>query len=164
MAPYILSLVAASVAAALIELLAPRGEGGRMAAQVRMVAGLFLLVALLNPLRVGLKYLTGLGDSVEMGSPSVEPSDYEATLQASVLTLGSAELGAWVKEILASDFSVPPDRVEVIPVWEDSDTLPPPLSELCIVLSGSAMLTDPHPIEAYFSGVLGCPCRVSIAL
>ena len=51
MSAYILPLLAASLAAALVELLAPKGDGGRIAAHVRMIAGLYLLVALLNPLR-----------------------------------------------------------------------------------------------------------------
>jgi len=62
--PYLLSLLTASLAAAIAELLAPKGEGGRITAHIRMVAGLFLLVALLNPLREGIRLLrdAALGD------------------------------------------------------------------------------------------------------
>ena len=54
---YILSLLAASLAAAVVELITPKGEGGRLVSHVRMVAGLFLLVALLAPLREGITLL-----------------------------------------------------------------------------------------------------------
>ncbi len=167
MTPYILSLAAASLAAALVELLAPKGEGGRLAAGIRMVAGLFLLVALLSPLRAGLELLVGLSDGtvdLPAGVPSVEAEDYESTLQASILSLGEAELTAWVGETLRTAFGVSPEEVEVTPVWAESETLPPPLAELCIVLSGEAMFANPHPMEAYFTDALGCPCRVSVAI
>ncbi len=167
MTPYILSLAAASLAAALVELLAPKGEGGRLAAGIRMVAGLFLLVALLSPLRAGLELLVGLSDGtvdLPVGVPSVEAEDYESTLQASILSLGEAELTAWVGETLRTAFGVSPEEAEVIPVWAESEALPPPLAEVYILLSGTAALEDPHPIEAYFADALGCSCRVSVTL
>ena len=163
MTPYILSLVAAAMAAAVVELLAPKGEGGRISAQVRMVAGLFILVALLLPLRDGVAFLTELSDGGGLAIPSYDAPDYESTLQASVVSLGSAELSAWVTSTLEAEFSISPDLAEVVPVWGESDTTPPPLAEVYIVLSGKAVLTDPHPIEAFFADALGCPCRVSIS-
>ena len=164
MTPYILSLVAAAMAAAVVELLAPKGEGGRISAQVRMVAGLFLLVALLLPLRDGLAFLTELADGDGVLFPSYETPDYASTLQAAVVSMGRAELSAWVTSTLEAEFSVSPDLAEVVPVWEASDSTPPPLAEVYIVLSGKAALTDPHPMEAFFSEALGCPCHVSVSL
>ncbi len=163
MTPYILSLVAASIAAAVVELLAPRGQGGRLSAQVRMVAGLFLLVALLVPLKDGLSYLSDLTDGGNIEIPAYEAPDYEATLKASLLSLGSEELSVWVKDILESEFSLSAQNTEVIPVWAEDDELPATLAEVCIVLSGADRLADPHPIETFFSDTLGCPCRVSVA-
>ena len=169
MASYILSLVAASMAAAIVELLAPRGEGGRIAAQVRMVAGLFLIVALLLPLRDGVAFLADLadGDGLDVDIPSYDASAYEATLQVSLLSMGSEELAAWVRNTVAEELSISADLVEVIPVWGESgngsETIPPPLAEVYVVLSGSAVLADPHAIEALVSEALGCPCRVSVS-
>ncbi len=161
---YILSLTAASIAAVVVELLAPRGEGGRLASSVRMTAGLFLLVALLSPLRAGLELLTGLAEgSLEL--PAAETVDYGSTWQGALVAMGERELVAWAVDALYADFSVPPAHAEVIPVFaEDGDALPPPLSELCIVLHGASVLEDPHPIEEYFTAALGVPCRVTVAL
>ena len=163
MTPYVLSLVAASITAAVVEMLAPRGEGGRIVAQVRMVAGLFLIVALLVPLRDGLTFLSGLAEGEGIVVPSYDIPDYEVTLQASVLAMGSEEVSAWVVSVLEEKFSVSAEYVEVIPVWSDGESIPPPLAELYILLSGKAALTDPHPIEAFFEDALGCSCRVSVA-
>ena len=164
MTPYIFSLVAAAMAAAVVELLAPKGEGGRIAAQVRMVAGLFLLVALLLPLRDGVAFLAGLSDGDGLAIPSYDVPGYESTLQASVLSMGSAELAAWITATLETEFSVSPELAEVLPVWGAIEATTPPLAEVYIVLSGKAALTDPHPIESFFADALGCPCRVSVSL
>ena len=150
MTPYVLSLVAASITAAVVEMLAPRGEGGRIAAQVRMVAGLFLIVSLLVPLRDGLTFLSDLAEGEGIVVPSYDVPDYEATLQASVLAMGSEEVSVWVVSVLEDKFSVSAEYVEVIPVWSDGESIPPPLAELYILLSGKAALTDPLPIS-YFS-------------
>ncbi len=159
---YILSLAAAALAAALVELLAPKGSGGRLASGVRMTAGIFLLVALITPLRAGLDLLTHLSDG-DLELPAVAVPDYESTFQDALLSLGESELTVHVTEILQSEFDIPPDLVSVVPVWRDSGEVPPPLHELCVVLSGKAMLENPHPIEAYFTDTLGVPCRVSVS-
>ncbi len=160
---YILSLLAASFAAVVVELLAPRGEGGRLAASVRMCAGLFLLVALLGPLRAGVALLGSLADALPE-FPTHEAPDRESERLAPVVALGEAALVEWVTETLSTEFSLPPDRVEVMCVWAESADGLPPLTELHIVLLGSAMLTDPHPIEAHFADALDIPCRVSVAV
>ncbi len=166
MTPYILSLVAASLAAALCELLAPRGEGGRIAASVRMTAGLFVLVALLSPLRAVVDFFANLSeDSLDI--PEAEAPDYESVWQSSLLSLGTAELVAWAESALASELGIDPAHAEVLPVFADAPSdaaTPPPLLELCIVLDRAAILENPHPIEDYFASALGVPCRVSVAL
>ena len=153
------------MAASIVELLAPRGEGGRIAAQVRMVAGLFLIVALLLPLRDGVAFLADLadGDGLDVDIPSYDIPTYEATLQASLLSMGSEEVAAWVRDTVAEELSISADLVEVVPVWEESESIPPPLAEVYVALSGSAMLADPRIIEALVSEALGCPCRVSVS-
>ncbi len=161
MTAYILSMLAAALLCAVVELLAPKGEGGRLASGVRMVAGLFLLVALLAPLRAGLDVLSDfVGQDID--TPAEDAEGYESAWEASILALGHAELTAWVTETLTTEFGIAADCVEVVPVWGESDTVTPPLSEVCIVLSGRAMAEDPAPIEAYFAAALGCPCRVSV--
>ncbi len=163
MTSYILSLTVASLAAVLVELLAPKGENGRLGAGVRMVAGLFLLVALLTPLRAGVDFLSDLAEGDGVDLPAYDAPDYESTLQASVLSLGHAELTAWVKQTLATEFSISAESAEVVVIFAEADTLTPPPAVVYIVLSGTAMLEDPHPIEAYFEERLSCPCHVSVA-
>ncbi len=163
---YIFSLLSASLAAAVVELIAPKGEGGRLASHVRMVAGLFLLVALLTPLREGLDILKAaaegnLADRIESEIQNASPEDYQAAFIASLANLGKTETESWVTETLQSRFSIPPTdcAVEALCDTEDGAII---LRELRIGLKGSSVLKNPHPIEAYFAEALQCPCYVVV--
>ena len=166
MSNYILTILAASLAACMIELLAPKGDGGRTASYVRMIAGLFLLVSLLTPLREGLNILRAAADGDLAGSiadrlPESMPEDYEATFGSALSAVGKQETEAWVTEILDSVFKIPPSGCAVEAVCE-SDGTELTLRELRIGLKGKYALEDPHPLEAYFAEQLGCPCYVTV--
>lgn len=168
MTPYILSLLVASLAAALVELLAPRGEGGRLAAHVRMLAGLFLLVALLSPLQKGIALLRtaaeeGVNDDfIADYVPEITPGDYQATFGESVSTISGQQVESWVVDTLSSDFDIPAADCTVQAVCRtESGTLT--LEEVRIALHGTAALRDPHPIEKQVSDTLACPCYVTVS-
>ncbi len=171
MTNYILSLLIASLAAAVVEMLVPRGDGGRMAAYVRMVAGLFLLVALISPLRAGLDLLASAADGslsedilAALPAGPADPSEHESTLAATLTATTAAEVEAWTRTELSSRFSIPPADATVAATCtyspEDGRLT---LIDLRIALTPAHLLTDPHPIEAYFADALACPCYVTIA-
>ena len=167
MKPYILSLLSASLAVAVVELLAPKGEGGRMASHIRMVAGLYLLVALLNPLKEGIRLLRSMADGdmvsrVESLIPSDVETDYNGVFRESLTTIGAGEVLTWVTETMESRFGIPPEGCTVWASCDyDDDTLT--VTEVRISLKGGYVLRDPHPIESYVSSQLGCPCYVTVA-
>ena len=165
MSSYILTLLLAAVAAAVAELLTPRGDGGRIVAHVRMVAGLFLLVALLAPLREGITLLSSAldGSLIEEAFPDGDyaPTDYESLFYENLATSSAAEIEAWTKSTLAAHFSIPADACAVSAlchITSDAQSL----TELRISLHGSFAFQDPHPIEAYFREALACPCYVTV--
>lgn len=169
MSAYILTLLAASVAACVIELLVPKGDGGKLAASVRMIGGLFLIIALIAPLKEGLGLLRfaaegDVSDLIEEHIPgdlAGGEADYQATFQGSLAALGRGEVEAWVTESLSSRFQIPPSdcAVEAVVESEEGNLT---LRELRIGLRGAHALTNPHPIEEYFSDLLGCPCYVTV--
>lgn len=166
MSAYILTLLTASLAAAVVELLSPSGEGGRVAAHVRMIAGLFLLVTLLQPLGEGIRMLKSAlsGDvagRVEAWLPRPPEGDYRAVLLDSLAALSGEQVEAWVKETLNEVFSIPPEGcvAEVRCLSEGTEIR---LQELRIGLREGYSTRDPHPIEDYFSEQLGCPCYVTV--
>ena len=168
MSAYILTLLSASLAVCVIELLLPKGDGGRVASHVRLVSGLFLLVALLNPLREGLTLLRSaasgeLGEVIAERLPTSSPEeDYAASFNATLW-----EVEAWVKETLSAVFAIPSEGCAVEAVCQVEETeegVALSLAELRIGLKGKYILEDPHPIETYVSERLGCPCFVTVLL
>jgi hypothetical protein len=165
MSTYILPLLAASVAAAAAELLAPKGDGGRLAAHIRMVAGLFLLAALLNPLRVGLEILRdaadgGLADRLAQTFPAVGESDGSDAFSSMLTSMGQREVEGWVTDTLDGRFGIPATACAVEAVCDYGEGTVS-LVEVRIGLKGKYALENPHPIEDYFARALACPCYVT---
>ena len=167
MSDYILTLLAASLAVAVIELLAPKGEGGRLASHVRLVAGLFLLVLLLNPLREGISLLRKAADgdlTLRLDSPmdlTYDSAAYDRVFRDTLAEVGRGEVEAWVTNTLQTEFSIPPSDCAVEAVCEaDGEKIS--LRELRIGLSGAYRLQNPHPIEVFFAEKLGCACYVTV--
>ncbi len=167
------TLLLAAVAAAVVELLVPHGDGGRVAAYVRLIGGLFLLVVLLAPLGEGVELLQEAADGElaerlpEALLPEGEPTDYEAILRDTLCTAGAAEVEAWVRERLSADFDIPSENATVAALTETVEnaggtSVAPVLREVRIALHGSSALSDPHPIEEAIGEALGCSCYVTV--
>lgn len=166
MKPYILSLLSASLVAALVELIVPKGEGGRMASHIRMVAGLYLLVALLNPLREGISLLRSMADGdlvsrVESLIPSDMETDYNGVFGDGLTAIGAEEICSWMTETMETRFGIPPEGCKAWASCAYSDDVLT-VTEVRISLQGSYALRDPYPIEAYFTEQLDCPCYVTV--
>lgn len=162
---YILTLLSASLAAAVVELLSPKGEGGRIVSHIRMIAGLFLLVVLLNPLKEGVELLRratdgSLTDRLESMLPANPSADYEAIFGDTITAVSRDEVEAFVVSVLGSDFGIPPSgcTVSASCVYEDAALT---VTEIRIALHGVYMMKDPHPIEACFAERLNCDCFVT---
>ncbi len=163
---YILTLLSASLVAAIIELLTPKGEGGRIAAHVRMIAGLFLLVALLNPLKEGILFLHSAAEGdlvgrIEEHLPHYDVYDYESAFRDTLTTVGKVETEAWVISALEAIFGIPSEGCIVEAVCETQENTVA-LQEVRITLCGKYALEKPHPIEAYVTDQLKCPCYVTV--
>jgi hypothetical protein len=167
MSDYILTLLAASLAVAVIELLSPKGEGGRIVSHVRLVAGLFLLVLLLDPLRRGLSLLrqTADGDLTlrldAAADLTYDSAAYDRVFQNTLAAAGKGEVETWVRNTLCTEFAIPPSdcAVEAVCAAEGGEIT---LLELRIGLSGAHRLQNPHPIEAFFSEKFDCACYVTV--
>ena len=166
MKTYVFSLLAASLAAAVVELLAPKGQGDRVVSHIRMLAGLFLLVALVNPLREGIDLLRSAADGdlssrVEAIIPSEGDDGYGAVFGDSLTTISAREVEAWVLQTLEREFGIPAEGCTVwVDCAYDRETLT--VTEVRISLRPPYALTDPHPMEAYYANQLGCSCYVTV--
>lgn len=159
-------LIAAAVAATLVELIAPQGEGGRLGGQVRLVAGLCILIALIQPLREGLTILRAVaeGDLSEM-LPDMElpaEDEYGSVWADTLAKMGEQEAESWVESVLEREFGISPDNRRVQVICEAGEDGAPCVREVRIALWGAAIWKDPHVIEAHISERLSCPCTVSV--
>lgn len=166
MKPYIFTILTSSLLAALIELLSPRGEGGRIAAHVRMITGLFLLVTLLQPIREGILILQSAADGsltahLEEMIPEEQIPHYEQTFLDTLTDVGVRETEVWIVSALETVFHISPDDCVVEAVCEaEEERLV--LKEVRISLNGAYVWENPQPIETYIREQLKCPCYVTI--
>lgn len=165
MRSYVFSILSAALLATMAERLAPHGEGGRLSASVRMVAGLFILLTLLSPVKEGIRLLREAAEGeltarVEAMLPT-EGNDYAALFEDTLTGLGEGEITACVTAAMEESFGVPPSGCRV---WVDCNYGEGVLtvSEIRICLTGKYLLVDPHPVEAYFGELFGCPCYVTV--
>ena len=166
MKQYVFSLLAASLVAAVVELLCPKGQGDRVVSHIRMLAGLYLLVALVTPLREGINLLRSaaagdLASRVESLIPSDGEADYGEVFGDSLTAISQGEVEAWVRSTLEREFGIPSEGGTVwVACAYHGETLT--VNEIRISLHPPYALSDPHPIEVYYMNQLGCPCYVTV--
>ena len=168
-------LLLTAVGAAIIERLLPDKDGGATGA-ARFVAGLCLLIALLQPLLNGISLLralsasdgTSLAERLNSQWTQNAPSDQalgeenQAALFADQLAaMGKEQVEAWVSASLNDRFGIPPADAKVTAACT-SDGSTVTLTDVWISLTGTAVFTNPHIIEDWFEERLNCPCRVSV--
>ncbi len=163
---YVLTILAASLGAAVVELLAPKGEGGRIVGHVRMIAGLFLIVALLEPLREGILFLKSAAEGdlttrLEQVLPDGDSGDYGEVFDSTLAAVSRAEVESYVISALYTGFGIPEADCTVEAVCEAEGTALV-LREVRIALGGASVFEDPHPIESYVTAQLQCPCYVTV--
>lgn len=165
---YILTILSACIAAAVIQLLSPKGEGGKLAEHIRMIAGLFLLVILLIPLKAGLDLIRSaaegdLSQQITAHLPTLPENDYQAVFDHTLTAVGQEEVKAWVVSVLDSEFGIPPSgcTVSVTCVTQEAELT---LIDVRISLHEPYMTENPHPIEAYVTERLSCPCYVTVGI
>lgn len=165
MGGYVYGLILVGVSAAVVELLAVGGEG-RMKAHLRLVTGLCILIACLQPVKEGIVYLKDLAEDeipLNVSHPSVDKEQYHEMFDGYLIEMGEQEVRRWVRDVLTDVFGVSEEnsRVEVSMGVVDGVL---GVTEVNISLSGKAVLKNPHQIEEYIYSRLLCPCHVSVAV
>ena len=160
---YVMALVMTGIAAAVAELLSP---SERLAGHIRLVAGLCVLLALLAPIGSVAEYVHGVSEGgLDVGEilPELEYEDYGESFAEELVRITAKETEAWVSDALENRFGVPPSAREIYVRAEmTGDGQAPTLARVDIVLHTSAILQNPHDIQAFVESNLKCPCTVAI--
>ena len=163
MKSYFLSLIAASMIAALVGILSPSGEKGGIAKHVKLLTSLFLVCVLISPLK---QTLSGLRDWIngvpELPSVEVPEKDpYKQQMEEALQGASTAYFTQMLTQMLEQQFSITTGEVRCNVQWHsENGTLTP--VRVTVILSGKAIWRDPEQIEQFVQELLGCTCVSAI--
>lgn len=163
MGTYLISLIAAALVAALVGILTPEGAGGGIAKHMRLLIALFLLCALISPIKETITSLMDFANG-ELPLPElgdVGEEDYQKALEEAMSTSSKAYLVQLLTQGIEREFSIADGEVRCAVRWNDAkDDLRP--TRVTVILSGRAIWCDPAPIEQYVTNLIGCECVTAI--
>ncbi len=156
---YFLSLLGASLAAAMIGLLAPAGTSAGLGKTLRLLTTLVLLCVIVSPL----PGLIANWNDLPFLSPEAAEEKYDFDLRAQE-TLDAAARAYFARaltERLEEKFGFAAGEVRCAIEWSEADGETMPKS-VTLILSGGAKWKNPREAETYVSELLGCPCDSAI--
>ena len=161
MKAYILSVVGASLAAALIILLTPDGKGGGILKHVKLLTSLALLCVIINPFLSFVKSLseTNFDNFKDEILKDVNESDpYESILYESLSKMSADELKKELKNRISENFGIDVGNLEVNAEYTiEENTVS--FKRITVILSGGAIFKNPYDIEAYVKELTGIECK-----
>ncbi len=158
MKAYLLSIMAASLAIAVVNMLTPSGQ----VKYVKLLTSLVLVCVLIAPLKGAVETVIAWG-SGDLTLPGVEADD-EETLQKELENATTEASKSYVAqrltEALQTEFSMDAGTVRTHIEWSAGDTVRP--QRVTVLLSGASIWKNPHEIQAYVEELLGCECVTAI--
>lgn len=162
MKAYIYALILTAVMAAVAEFLT---DGGGSSGALRTVAGLCVLLTLIQPVKEGLIWLRGAAEGeleewVELPDDTVNAP--EVFLEQMEMISEQAVTEA-VTTVLAERFGVPSGQCRVgATVAFDASGNVVGVESVTVFLSGSSILKNPHTIKAFLEQTFGGVCTVAV--
>ena len=154
----VLGFLGVGVAAVLADLLVPADEGRGTKRALHTLLALAVLLLLLQPF---LGFLRGdhgeLPEWVlEEESEAELTAEYEAILQQAVSRGSETELKTGLRQLLQAEYGIAPEDVAISVQLRGDGTL----ARIELILSGKALLTDPHQLAAAIADKLQCEVEV----
>ena len=165
MTGYFWGLLAFAICCAVVELLAPSGEGGGVAGHIKWMSALCLLCVLVTPIA---KVLSGEGDLIGRMEAAIDDwltegeqaqDKYDEQWQQQYEELDVRYAEAAVSLMLQQRFDILAEDVQVTLQVDEQKTH---ITAVCVGLGGQAIWLNTHEIEAYIEQTLGCECTTYI--
>ncbi len=162
MKAYLMGLLLASLAAALVGILTPEGERGGIGKHMRLLTSLFLICVLIVPLKGAIEGIRSfLSGEWSLPGNEAENPDYADRVEEALDAASEAYFVQMLVQTLTEEFSISPDDVRCTVSWEKENEAFRP-REVRIILSGRAIWQDPRKLEEFTENLLGCPCITAI--
>lgn len=160
---YLLSVIGASLLAALIGILSPKGEGDGIAKHMRLLTSLFLICVLISPIKTVTEALSGwISGEVSFPWEGEElESDYREQMNEAIESASKEYFINTLTETLRTQFSMEAGSVRCQVKWENAGEELRPV-RVTVILSGGAIWKNPELIEAFVEELLGCECITAI--
>ncbi len=160
MGTYIISLLSAALAIAIIGNLTP--EGG-ISKHIRLLSSLFLICVLIAPASKMIEALRAIANgSFELDRfEESSESDIRDQMQAGLDESSKKYFLDSLTQMLEVEFSIEQGDIRCKATWAERDKEIVP-ERITVLLSGSAIWKDPIKIETFVTELLGCECITAI--
>ncbi len=161
MKEYFIALLAAAILASILALLAP---DGKLSLPLKALLSLFLVCALISPIRSLLQTFENLRDGsfVFPWEEEAPREDYEQQKQEALAQASKEYFTQSLTRMLESEFAIATGEVSCRVQWEETDGEELHPQQITVLLSGKAIWKDPHTIRTFVSELLECECTVAL--
>ena len=159
---YITTLIGTVIICSLAAMLTPEENG--MVGYVKLAAGLCVLCVAISPIT---SFVEAIDDfSIENGI--VEGDDVEINFEEiynqSIVGASEESISQGLRDMICREFELDSDEIEVAVKLKDDGHGEYKTERATVVFAGGkAILTNPHEVIDYVTGLLGCSCEIIYA-
>ena len=160
---YLLTVIGASLLAALISILAPKGKGDGLSKHMRLLTSLFLICVMISPIKGLAETLTGWigGEITFPWEENEDEENYREQMEGALQSASKEYFTNQLTETVKAYFSMEDGSVRCQIKWESSqENLRP--ARVTVILSGASIWKNPEEIEAFVHELLHCECITAI--
>lgn len=160
---YLLTVIGASLLAALIGILAPKGEGEGLSKHLRLLTSLFLICVMISPIKGLTETVTGWinGDVTFPWEETEDEDHYREQMDEALESASKEYFTRQLTEAIKSQFSMEDGSVRCQIRWESNQEELRP-ARVAVILSGASIWKNPEHIEAFVEELLHCECVTAI--
>lgn len=163
MKTYLLSLLAAALALAVIGILFPSGDGGGISKHLKFAAALVWLCILISPILSSVRNLQAWWNGLFTLSFSKEDAkgEYDDRFDELLENASTDYFCDMLIKTLETEFGITPGNIDCRVVWDTVDGNLSP-KKITLLLSGKAIWKSPYELEEFVTNLVGCECVTAI--
>ena len=161
MKAYVITLIGVVLICGLAEMFSPDGEGGGIKKHVGLLGGLCVLCIAIQPIGSLIGRISGEGSGIfsVFAQRGEDVVNYEEIFEENLMRNGALNAGTELHGAISEKFGIDYDSFDVSVTFADGGDKYV-VRSVAVILYPQAVLADPHLIEEYVSGLLGCTCEI----